>query len=69
MAKKRGGGVVRPGRGYTLTPEAVAWMLNMKADTVRRIAARGDLPAIKVGDAWRIRADVIAWLEAQRCAA
>jgi excisionase family DNA binding protein len=41
------------------TIKDVARYLRLKPDTVRAMARRGDLPAIKVGNSWRFRPDLI----------
>jgi excisionase family DNA binding protein len=57
----------------TIAPNA-AWRVRQVADylsvndrTVYRMAERGELPAFKVGDAWRFRRDDIdAWIDRQQ---
>ncbi|MCW5892051.1 MAG: helix-turn-helix domain-containing protein [bacterium] len=54
-----------PGRAWTV--RQVAEYLNVNERTVYRMAERGDLPAFKVGDAWRFRRqDIDAWIERQQ---
>lgn len=48
------------------TVRQVAEYLSVNERTVYRMAERGELPAFKVGDAWRFRRDDIdAWIERQ----
>lgn len=48
------------------TVRQVAEYLSVNERTVYRMAERGDLPAFKVGDAWRFRRDDInTWIERQ----
>jgi excisionase family DNA binding protein len=44
------------------TVEEVAHYLRVKPGTVRAMARRGELPAIKVGRIWRFKADKIETL-------
>jgi excisionase family DNA binding protein len=37
-----------------MTPDEVASLLRVSPDAVRRLLRRGDLPAIRVGRAWRV---------------
>ena len=49
------------------TVRQLAEYLNVNERTVYRMAERGDLPAFKVGDAWRFRPeDIDGWIGAQR---
>ncbi len=49
------------------TVRQVAEYLSVNERTVYRIAERGELPAFKVGDAWRFRReDIDAWIEQQQ---
>ena len=41
------------------TVEQVAEYLQLHVQTVARMAARGELPAVKVGRHWRFRKDMI----------
>jgi excisionase family DNA binding protein len=59
--------------GWTLLYRAaglwrrVAEYLSVAERTVYRMAERGELPAFKVGDAWRFRReDIDAWIENQQ---
>jgi excisionase family DNA binding protein len=46
-----------------MTTEEVAEYLRTSADTIRRLARRGDLPASKLGRNWRFRKrDLDDWL-------
>lgn len=48
------------------TVRQVAEYLSVNERTVYRMAERGELPAFKVGDAWRFRRDDIdGWIERQ----
>lgn len=50
-----------------LTVKEVAELLSVNERTVYRLVQRGDLPAFKVGGAWRLlQADVVAWIETQK---
>ena len=50
-----------------LTPREVSGLLRVSIQTVRRWIKEGDLPAYKIGRAWRIQeADLVVWLEQQR---
>jgi excisionase family DNA binding protein len=42
-----------------MTAEEVATYLRLDLTTVQRMAARGDLPAVKVGRYWRFRKEFI----------
>jgi excisionase family DNA binding protein len=42
-----------------LTVDEVATYLKLDKTTVQRMAARGDLPAVKVGRHWRFRKEYI----------
>jgi len=49
------------------TVRQLAEYLSVNQRTVYRMAERGDLPAFKVGDAWRFRRhDIDAWIERQQ---
>jgi excisionase family DNA binding protein len=41
--------------GALLTVNEVAVILRLKPDTIRSMARRGDLPAIKLGRVWRFK--------------
>jgi excisionase family DNA binding protein len=48
-----------------LTLDEIAAFLAVSRDTVYRMAQRGKIPAVKVGNQWRFaRAEVSAWLKA-----
>ncbi len=50
-----------------MTVREVAGYLNVNEKTVYRLAQRRDLPGFKVAGAWRFqRADIDAWIEAQK---
>lgn len=42
-----------------LTVEEVADYLRLNTQTVARMAARGELPGVKVGRVWRFRKDIL----------
>ncbi len=42
-----------------LTVEEVADLLKVNATTVRRLAARGKIPALRIGRCWRIRPRIV----------
>lgn len=50
--------------GYSnlLTVDEVAKFLRLKPETIRSMARRGDLPAIKIGRVWRFRRSSITEL-------
>jgi excisionase family DNA binding protein len=48
--------------GTLLKVEEVARILRLKPDTIRAMARRGDLPAIKLGRVWRFRRSSITQL-------
>ena len=49
---------------HLLTPEEVADQLKVSVFTVRRWINRDELPAYRIGRAWRISADVLStWLD------
>jgi len=49
-----------------LTPEDVAEMLGVSRRTVTRMAAAGELPAVRIGSQWRFRPESITdWQEAR----
>ena len=49
-----------------LTPEQVAEMLGVSRRTVQRMAAAGELPAVRIGSQWRFRPESITdWQEAR----
>ncbi len=49
-----------------LTPEDVAEMLGVSRRTVTRMAAAGELPAVRIGSQWRFREQSITdWQEAR----
>ena len=50
------------GNGTLLTVDEVAKYLRLKPETIRSIARRGDLPAIKLGRVWRFRRSSISQL-------
>lgn len=46
-----------------LTPDEVASLLRVSSEAVRRLLRRGEIPAIRVGRAWRIDAEAFQrWL-------
>jgi excisionase family DNA binding protein len=45
--------------GTLLTVDEVAKILRLKPETIRSMARRGDLPAIKLGRVWRFRSSSI----------
>jgi PTS system nitrogen regulatory IIA component len=45
--------------GTLLTVDEVASILRLKPETIRSMARRGDLPAIKLGRVWRFRSSSI----------
>jgi PTS system nitrogen regulatory IIA component len=45
--------------GSLLTVDEVARILRLKPETIRSMARRGDLPAIKLGRVWRFRSSSI----------
>jgi excisionase family DNA binding protein len=48
-----------------LTLDEIAAFLAVSRDTVYRMAQRGKIPAVKVGNQWRFaQAEVSAWLKA-----
>lgn len=50
-----------------MTAQEVAAMLRVSRQHLTRLAGRGEFPAIRIGGALRFdRADVMAWIEAQR---
>ena len=50
-----------------ITVNEVAAYLRVNPMTVYRMANRGELPGIKVGDLWRFKErDIAAWLEQQK---
>jgi excisionase family DNA binding protein len=49
-----------------LTPEDVAEMLGVSRRTVQRMAADGELPALRIGAQWRFRAESITDWQAAR---
>lgn len=52
-----------------MTVREVAGYLNVNEKTVYRLAQRWELPGFKVAGAWRFqRADIDAWIEAQKSA-
>jgi len=53
-----------------MTAEEVGALLRLRPSTVADLARRGELPSVKLGRARRyLRADVLAYLRAQRQAA
>ena len=51
------------------TVRQLAEYLSVNERTVYRMAERGELPAFKVGDAWRFRRhDIDAWIDRQQAA-
>ena len=48
--------------GTLLTVDEVAKILRLKPETIRSMARRGDLPAIKLGRVWRFRRSSITQL-------
>jgi excisionase family DNA binding protein len=52
-----------------LKPQEVATLLRVSTQTVRRWITGGELPAYKVGRAWRIKEiDLAMWLNGHRTA-
>lgn len=50
-----------------LTPQEVADRLAVSTDTVQRMAARGELPGLRVGRQWRFSAQAVSdWLAARQ---
>lgn len=50
-----------------LTPQEVSALLRVSTQTVRRWIKEGELPAYKVGRAWRIKeVDLNKWLNGRR---
>ena len=50
-----------------MTVAEVAAYLRVNRFTVYRLAERGKLPGVKVGDLWRFKAgDLATWLERQK---
>lgn len=47
----------------SLTVPELAERWSMHPETVRRMIARGDLKAFKVGSRWRIKIEVVKWTE------
>jgi excisionase family DNA binding protein len=45
--------------GALLTVDEVATILRLKPETIRSMARRGDLPAIKIGRVWRFKSSSI----------
>ena len=45
--------------GTLLTVDEVAKILRLQPETIRSMARRGDLPAIKLGRVWRFRSSSI----------
>jgi excisionase family DNA binding protein len=50
------------GNGTLLTVDEVAKFLRLKPETIRSMARRGDLAAIKLGRVWRFRRSSITQL-------
>jgi excisionase family DNA binding protein len=50
----------------TMTAEEVGAFLRLSASTVRRLAARGELPSRRIAGAWRFDRDAIESLIPQR---
>lgn len=47
-----------------ITAQAAAKMLGVHAETIRRLARRGEIPSFKIGKDWRFRRDVLLqWME------
>ena len=47
-----------------LTVDKVAAYLKLHPLIVRRLARRGDIPAVKIGRQWRVRRDLLErWME------
>jgi len=53
-------------RRHTLTAVEVAAFLRISASTVRRLAARGELPGRRIAGTWRFGRDAIESLIPQR---
>ncbi len=63
MSKTDGSGDER----QLLTLEEVAELLRLGKRTTYRMAKEGELPAFKIGGAWRFdRADIDRWIEEQK---
>ena len=50
------------GNGTLLTVDEVAKFLRLKPETIRSMARRGELPAIKLGRVWRFKRSSITQL-------
>lgn len=51
-----------------LDASEAAALLKINAITLKRMAARGEVPAFKIGDLWRFRASALdKWLEGKVC--
>lgn len=49
-----------------LTPDDVAARLKMHRDHVRRLLRSGEIPAVKIGRAWRVSSEKLAeWIESK----
>jgi excisionase family DNA binding protein len=46
-----------------LTPDEVAALLRVSPDAIRRLLRRGEIPAVRIGRAWRVEdGDLQRWL-------
>jgi len=53
--------------GRFLTPQEVADLLRVSSASIRRLLRRGELPAVRVGRAWRVEeSDLQRWLRRRR---
>ena len=53
-----------------LTPQEVAELLRVSSASIHRLMRRGELPAVRVGRAWRVEeAELQRWLRRQRASA
>lgn len=53
--------------GRYLTPQEVAELLRVSPAAIHRLLRRGDLPAVRVGRAWRVEdAELQRWLRRRR---
>jgi excisionase family DNA binding protein len=59
------GGATKPRRS-AMTAEEVGAFLQLSASTVRRLAARGELPGRRIAGTWRFDRDTIENLIPQR---
>lgn len=53
--------------GALLTLDKIASFLAVSRDTVYRMAQKGKIPAVKIGNQWRFaQSEVTAWLKANK---